>query len=147
MKQRNFAPQLDGYAFSNPQYPVSDLAPYTLNSYVVGTGDLLTEPVFVGRLCDVSFTVAATGTPTGTFILEASNDLETREFEKSDSNITNWYAVNSGGDRIVSIAAAGSAITKQLLYPDCSERWLRVRYTHSSGSLTVSVRFNGKGRI
>lgn len=66
-----------------------------------------------------------TGTPTGDVSVEASND---------NSNFTQVYTAATGG-------AAGQSLTNQ---PNVAYRYIRVKYTRSSGTGTLDTYISGK---
>lgn len=88
----------------------------------------------------VLITVPATGTPNGTFKIQASNDPGKSILGQVDyTSITNWVDIASGGDRIVSVAVAG-ATGVFLMDPLAMYKWVRVVYTRTSGSITPTVK-------
>lgn len=75
-----------------------------------------------------------TGTPTGTFKLQASNDFQ---------NVDDWEDVTGS-----SFAVAGAAGQLVFNYDTAPFRWIRVVYTATSGSGTLTkANLNQKGMI
>lgn len=73
-------------------------------------------------------------TAAGTVKLQASNDINTTQYNSQNFQPTNWVDVPS---QSATIAAGASAL---LTIPNCSYRWLRVVYTRSAGgSTTINV--------
>lgn len=80
-----------------------------------------------------SFQVKWTGTPTGTLKLQASNDI--------DATVTDWEDIPGS-----SVAIAGAAGQQVYNYTNAPFRWVRLVYTASSGSGTLSkALFSAKG--
>lgn len=80
-----------------------------------------------------SFMVKWTGTPTGTFKLQASNDI--------DATVTDWEDIPGS-----SVAVAGAAGQQVWNYTNAPFRFVRLVYTATSGSGTLSkALFSAKG--
>lgn len=133
MQNRIVTPCLDGYAIGvNP-----------LDGYVVATSfNSSAIPVHRDTGFSVALSCPSTGSPNGTVKLQACNDVERRE-NVPDANLTNWFDVASGGNRVVSASVTGPGVY-HLTDPECMYRWLRVVYTRSSGSITATVRVHLK---
>lgn len=101
------------------------------------------DPIWLGHICNFSISLVFTGTPSGNFKLQCSNDLgrpDAAKEEDRDYEIVNWTDIT---DSAVTVSAAGD-ITYN--YENAGFRWVRVVWTQtaSTGSLTVA-RFNVKG--
>lgn len=101
------------------------------------------EPVWLGHIANFSIQVVFTGTPGGNFKLQMSNDegnpTAAKEADR-DYKIENWTDI---ADSAFTVSAAGDVAWN---YRDCGFRWVRVVYTQTSGSGTItSIRFNVKG--
>lgn len=106
------------------------------------------QPIFLGHIANYSIQIVFTGTPTGSFKLQISND---EGFKNSGSpntptntaqqlDIVNWTDVT---DSQFAVSAAGNVAWE---VENTGARWVRVVYTASSGSGTVaSARANVKG--
>lgn len=90
-----------------------------------------------------SYTVSWTGTPTGTFTVEVSNDYEPSPAGvlNKPANAGTWVpltlsatvsAVGSDGSAFIDIDIMGAA-------------WMRLKYMRVSGTGTVSATIAGKG--
>lgn len=101
---------------------------------------ITSDPIAVHNALGYSVQVSwpATGTPVGTFTIQASNDLE-GQFRKADSNLVNWFTLS--GTSTASSVGTGAIIS----VPDVYYRWIRLVYTRSSGSITLSARAMLKG--
>jgi hypothetical protein len=86
------------------------------------------------------FSVQATfsgSTPTGSLSIEVSNDSA----EGLGATPTNWTTFAPSGFPI----SVSSATTYIGNVSACYYKWVRIRYTRSGGSSTMTLRFNGKG--
>lgn len=82
---------------------------------------------------DFSFHAKWTGTPTGSFKLQGSNDV--------GDSVTDWEDIPGS-----TLAVAGAAGTQMWNYTRSPFRWVRIVYTATSGSGTLSkMIFNAKG--
>lgn len=133
MQYRSIPLALDGY----------ETGINTLDGYVVATSfNSSPGPIHRDLGISVSLSCPATGTPVGTLKLQGCNDIERRE-NVPDANLTNWFDVASGGNRVVSIAVSGAGVYN-LTDPNAMYRWFRVVYTRTSGSITATVRVHVK---
>jgi hypothetical protein len=101
------------------------------------------DPVWLGHIVNYSIQLVFTGTPEGTWSLQASNDMGVEDRNNGGWNgngVTNWTTID---DSQAGISEAGSAMWT---VENCGYRWVRVVYTRtaSTGSLTVA-KFNCKG--
>jgi hypothetical protein len=101
------------------------------------------EPVWLGHIANFSIQVVFSGSPQGNFKLQMSNDegnpTAAREADR-DYQISNWTDI---ADSAFTVNAAGDVAWN---YRDCGFRWVRVVWTHTGGSGTItSIRFNVKG--
>jgi hypothetical protein len=108
-----------------------------------GTSMLTTitsSPVWLGHIAVYSIQLVFTGTPNGTFKLQASNDDGGQNV--TSPTITNWTDIGSSSQ---AISAAG---THMYNVADCGYKWVRLVWSDSSSgnpsTLTVA-RFNVKG--
>jgi hypothetical protein len=90
-----------------------------------------------------SIQVTFTGTPTGTFKLQASSDPVTQVSLNTVSPPTHWTDVANSSQ---AVSAAGSVMWN---VSDVMYNWVRVVYTDGSGGASTAVisnlTFNGKG--
>lgn len=78
--------------------------------------------------------LVATGTEVGTMILQASNDPKSLV-----GGPVNWSAIPSA---TIAVASAGVYLIPKT---DLCYQWVRVNYTHTSGSGNITVQFNSFG--
>lgn len=101
------------------------------------------EPVWLGHIANYSIQIFFSGTPGGNFKLQMSNDLGNPQANieaDRDFGIDNWTDI---ADSALTVAAAGDVAWN---YRDAGYRWVRVVWTQTSGSGTItSIRFNVKG--
>lgn len=101
------------------------------------SGALTSEPVSLFSIYGFSIQLVYTGSPDGEMKLQGSNDAS---FEsQAYINPTNWTDLSGTA---IAIAAAGSYIYNYSLVPF---NWVRVVWTPSSGSGSLSGRINIKG--
>ena len=103
----------------------------------------VTEAINIGHCDAYSVQAAWVGTPVGNFTLEASDDEPGTSGDGIGTNVVNWTTV--GGS---TVAAGGAAGTAMWNYTGAGYRWVRVRYTWTSGGAAgnfTSARANTKG--
>lgn len=103
----------------------------------------VSEPVWLGHIANYSIQIFFSGTPGGNFKLQMSNDfgnVQAPVEADRDFKIDNWTDI---ADSALTVSAAGDVAWN---YRDAGYRWVRVVWTQTSGSGTItSVRFNVKG--
>jgi hypothetical protein len=89
------------------------------------------DPVYVGGAPGFSIqaVTSSSSSPVGTFKLQASNDLQT-------GSVTNYTDIPDSD-----IAVSGDAVDMWDVM-DHQYKWVRVVYTRTSGTATVSARIN-----
>lgn len=102
------------------------------------------DPVWLAHIVNYAIQVVWTGTPDGTFTLQASNDKGLEDKTNggwSSSGVTNWTTITGSN-----AATAGAAGNWMWDVENTGYRWVRIVYTRaaSTGS-TTSLRFNCKG--
>src|ERR1019366_5264558 len=86
-----------------------------------------------------------TGTPVGSFNLEVSNDdvpvapTPTNPGSNPSALVVNWVTYTGSS---TTVSGAGNFLWNCL---EAGYRWVRVSYTASSSTGTVSIQFSGKG--
>jgi len=103
--------------------------------------NITSSPYNVQQIYGVAIQAVWTGTPTGTFKLQASSDPATA-FTGSQGAPTNWTDVANSS---YAVSAAGSYMWNVF---DIMYNWIRVVYTDSSGGTStavLNVRINAKG--
>lgn len=123
---------------ANDSLAVSNVeAPFDMASSFV------TDGFYLGHIAYFSIQAFFTGSPTGNFTLEASNDkgIEDRTSGGwSAAGVSNWTTV---ADSAFPVTAAGDVMWD---VQNVGYRWVRVRWTWTAGSGSVtSIRANAKG--
>lgn len=102
------------------------------------TGDLTSTGIALNSTYAYSIQGIWSGgsAPVGTFKLQGSDDAG----YAGGAQPTNWSDVTSSSQAI-------SGTPGKILYDvtECSYRWVRLVYTHTSGSATLNVTINTKG--
>lgn len=93
----------------------------------------------IQKLTYIGYSVSFTGTPTGTFSVEVSNDYSVNG-EGTVLNAGTWTALTLSGTP----AATGSAGNGFIDIDGCSAYAMRLKYTRTSGSGTLNVVVNAK---
>lgn len=101
------------------------------------------DGIWLGHIANFSIQLVFTGTPTGNFKLQCSNDKGKEDKVLggwSSDNVSNWTDIDQSAQPIT--AAGDHAWDVQ----NCGYRWVRVVWTFTSGSGSLtSARFNVKG--
>ena len=92
------------------------------------------EAIFLDQIYGFSFQAIYSGTPNGTFVLQASN--QDVSFGKA---VTEWTDISGSS---YAVTSSGSTIWN---YNGAFFRWVRVKYIYNSGSGSCSVTFTSKG--
>lgn len=103
------------------------------------SASITSEPTIIQKLSFVSYSVVFTGTPTGTFSVEVSNDYKVNG-EGVEINPGNWTAVTLTGSPV----ASGSASNGFIDLDGISAYAVRLVYTRTSGSGTLNAVICGK---
>lgn len=93
-------------------------------------------PVYVGEAYNYSIQLVFTGTPGGSFSLQASNDtgsIDATHPDVSTHGVMNWTDVQ---DSPVTVAAAGDLMYDVRI---AGYNYVRVIYTRTSGTGTITV--------
>jgi hypothetical protein len=99
------------------------------------------EAVDLNYRYGVAFQAVFTGSPVGTISLQGSCDYGARNPQQAGGNyqIVNWTDIANSS---ASVTGAG---TVSWNFQGSFYKWIRVIYTASSGSGTISIRANSKG--
>lgn len=98
--------------------------------------DAASDPVSIESMPQYAVQLVFTGTPTGTFSLQGSNDGG--QFDgQTLTGVSNWTTISTQA-----VAAAGNHMWN---VANAGYRWVRVIYTATSGTGSVTGRFQGKG--
>lgn len=103
-------------------------------SSVSMAADFASVPILLDQIFGFSFQAVFTGSPNGTFKLQASND----DLLPSQTPV-NWTDI---ADSSQAISAAGDITWN---YDACFFKWVRVVYVRSSGSGSCDVTYAAKG--
>lgn len=98
------------------------------------TRALTSDVLDLQQIVNLGLHLIATGTPTGSLLIEVSNDLV-----NSGDKVANW------GQYQAPTALSGAALSTPVSIPNICFRWLRVRYTFSSGSGQIVVNYCSHG--
>lgn len=113
-----------------------------MNAVSLGA-DAASAPVLmlVNYMCAIQ--AVWTGSPVGTFTIETSCDVGVIDpSTNAISGITNWTLYD--GSQQDAGGMAGQFVWRLNVLP---EKWVRLKYTSTSGSGTVNARVNTKGII
>lgn len=103
---------------------------------------ITSTPVWLGHICNYAIQLVFTGSPVGSFKLQASND----EGNPASAPTEQYKGVVNWTDIIDSPQAIGAAGNHMYTVEDAGYRWVRFIWTPSSGSATLTIaRFNVKG--
>jgi hypothetical protein len=107
------------------------------------TSSITMKPQWLGHIANYSIQIFFTGSPTGTFKLQISNDTGTPNAQgdaKKYAGVTHWTDYDGSP---LSVAAAGDVAWD---VQNTGAEWVRVVYTPASGSGTItSARCKVKG--
>lgn len=95
---------------------------------------ITSDVTIIQKLSFVSYQVVFTGTPTGTFSVEVSNDYSINA-DGSVDNAGNWSAVTLTGSPV----ASGSSGNGFIDLDGISAYAVRLKYTRTSGSGTLNA--------
>mgnify|MGYP000101883020 CR=1 FL=1 len=90
----------------------------------------------------LSYTIVWTGSPTGTFSVQVSNDYIPNPLGVQDApvNAGTWVALSLS----TTVAPAGSGSSAFIDIDTCGAAWIRLVYTRSSGTGTLNATIAGK---
>lgn len=113
----------------------------------ISSAAITSDPIFLAHVYGYAIAVSwpSTGTPVGSFVLQASNDVE-RAYSQGlpegvpDPKLLNW--VNIIPDTTINSSAGSPGLWN---ISNAMYRWVRIVYTPSSGSITLSAKVLVKG--
>lgn len=93
------------------------------------------------QLYVASIQAVYTGSPVGTFVVQVSNDIVKIDPSVANqaANVVNWIDYSGSS---LAISAAGSNMWN---LTDMGYRWVRLKYTKTSGTGAVTAIFTAKG--
>lgn len=105
--------------------------------------NITSDPIWLGHIANFSIQIVFTGTPTGQFKLQMSND-DGRPSASTEA--ARDYQVNNFTDIVGSQQQITEAGNHGYTVQNTGYRWVRLVYTAGSGSGTITTtRFNVKG--
>lgn len=116
------------------------LKPHKVVNAVSMAADVTSDVTIIQMIPYVSFTVVWTGTPTGTFSVEVSNDYSAGGINGAPANSGTWVALTLS----TSVAAAGSADSAFIDIDGVAAYAIRLKYTRSSSTGTLNATIAGK---
>jgi hypothetical protein len=114
-----------------------------ITSQVSLVSDIALDTIYLGNIVNFSIQLVFTGTFTGTFYLQCSNDagkpLNPGKIAQTDT-IVNWTDVTGSAQAVIN---AGNHTWN---IENVGYLWVRVAYTHGTGTgALTSARFTAKG--
>lgn len=117
------------------------------NSTLPASGTQTSIGVEVNQLYDLSIQAMWTGAPVGTFTIEVSNDIVPIKPIVGNpvgpdpaANVVNWSTYT--GSAVLTTGTSGNWMWITQLAP---YKWVRLKYTATSGTGTVTANFFAKG--
>lgn len=104
--------------------------------------DITSTPVWLGHICNYAIQLVFTGSPNGSFRLQASNDEGNPSLAPTEqyAGVTHWTDVQDSNQ---AITAAGNHMWT---VENAGYRWVRFVWSVTSGTGTLtSAQFNVKG--
>ena len=107
----------------------------------MSTATLTSTGIDMNQIVLASIQAVYTGAPVGTLILEVSNDIIkiNPTVANQSANVVTWTTYTGSS---VSVSAAGDFVWN---LTDIGYRWLRMKYTKTSGTGSLTAVFSGKG--
>src|SRR5687767_4867907 len=115
------------------------LKPHKVVNAVSMGADVTSNVTIIQMIPYVSYTVAWTGTPTGTFSVQVSNDYAV-DPSGAVLNAGTWVALTLSA----SVAASGSDDSAFIDIDGVAAYAIRLKYTRSSGTGTLNATIAGK---
>lgn len=106
----------------------------------MGAATIASNPIFTADLYGYSYQPNWTGTPTGDFTLEVSNDIGyVNPTTGVVTGVTNWSPMDNSTH-----AAGGAAGNWMYIVSDVYYRWVRLKYTGASGTGVLNGNYSLK---
>lgn len=107
------------------------------------SGDVTSEAIYLGHICNYAIQLVFTGAPEGSFKLQASNDQghpAAVSQEEREEGVVNWTDIEDSDQAIL---AAGNHMYQ---VENAGYLWVRVVWTFDAGTGALTdARFNVKG--
>lgn len=102
---------------------------------------ITSDGIYLARIKGFSCTIScpSTGSPAGTVKLQGCNDKEANAERNDTTNLVHWFDVP------LLTSAVSGASTIVLNDSQSMYRWVRMVYTPSGGSITITCRMQEKG--
>lgn len=110
---------------------------------MTGTNTITSDPIPVEQLWAYAIQAVWTGTPNGTLKLQASCDAPDKAVQASNGGpytVTNWTDISGSSNSVT-----GSAGSFMWNVSDVGYRFVRLSYTNSSSSGTLTAKASLKG--
>lgn len=109
------------------------------------SGNITSLPTNIEQISCLSYDIAWTGTPTGTFAVQVSNTyVPSAAPGNLRQNAGNWTTIPAANFQGTYPTPAGSADNGALDLDVTAFSWVRLVYTRSSGTGTLNVMVAGK---
>jgi hypothetical protein len=115
------------------------LKPHVVANAVSMAASVTSDVTIIQMIPYISYTVVWTGTPTGTFAVEVSNDYSV-DASGAVLNAGTWVALTLSA----SVAAAGSADSAFIDIDGVAAYAIRLKYTRASGTGSLTATVAGK---
>ena len=101
----------------------------------IAADNFTSQGFYVGHIANYATQVVLTGSPVGVVKLQVSCDLgnPNASFPNGDDNVTNWVDLSGA---TANISGAGTVLMNLV---DSGYSWVRLVYTHTSGSGNITV--------
>lgn len=120
------------------------LKPWRVINAVSMGASITSTPTNIQNLSDIAIQLNFTGTPTGTFAIQGSNDFDATNMGGSlpgaTVNTGNWVPL----DLSSTPTASGAADVILINMNGLSFPWIRIVYTRTSGTGTLNAYLGGK---
>ncbi|HET7379798.1 MAG TPA: hypothetical protein VFJ24_07145 [Gaiellales bacterium] len=111
-------------------------------SNMTGVAVVTSDPVSIQALAGISFQAVWTGTPTGTFSFEVSNNYDQQNPGLASAK---WTVVSSSFfSNLSNVQPAGGAGDAVIELRGMKVKWVRLKYTNSAGAGSLDVWAHGK---
>lgn len=103
-------------------------------------GNVTSDPTIIQTIPCVGYTIVWTGTPTGSFSVEVSNDYNAGGINGGEAEAGTWVAITLS----TAVSATGGADSAFIDIREISAYAIRLKYTRVSGTGTLTATIAGK---